>query len=172
MEKSLSEVTKKNGNHWFESLLTSSNNELKELKEKMYNLLMEKNQLDTNFHKSQKDLARCRLEYTKMKLLIGRILDNYNIDLEEVKALDIDPEIIENVRREHDQSVLETSIARFEDESLIFVAEQKEDVIALDETVEKDEKKLRTPEKILETAQEAGESIANFSFLFFFPNFL
>lgn len=45
-------LTKKENGKWIESLLNMS--EEKGLKEKLYNLMMDKNSLDENYHKIQK----------------------------------------------------------------------------------------------------------------------
>lgn len=129
----MSEVGKNNGNDWIECLLTTSNKELNELKEKLYHFLLEGNEMDANFQKSQKDLAKYRLEYTKLKLLLRRMQENCHISLEELKSLDINPDIFGDLRMEREQALLETSIAQFEDESLILLPDSKE-IITLDDT--------------------------------------
>lgn len=49
-------LSKKDGMSWMESILNTS--EVKELKDKLYNYMMEKNSLDENFLKTQKELAK------------------------------------------------------------------------------------------------------------------
>lgn len=57
-ENTLLSMFKDNNIDWIQPLLESSNMESKELKEKLYKSMLDKNHLQANFQKTQKDLAK------------------------------------------------------------------------------------------------------------------
>lgn len=102
MEERLTDLAKEQKMHWVETVLTSSSREARELKDKHYVLLREKTALADSHSKTLKELAKMRLDGIKLKSLLGRIVDDFKIKIDETKYddLDIDEDIFENLRLE------------------------------------------------------------------------
>lgn len=101
-EKNLIDLAKSMKIDWVESLLETANNETRELKERLYALMVQKSSLDDNFYKIEKELAKARLDKIKLKILLGRIVEENNIDISQSNFtdLDIEPEVLENLKQE------------------------------------------------------------------------
>jgi hypothetical protein len=120
-EKNLTDLAKSMKIDWVESLLETANNETRDLKEKLYALMVQKSSLDDNYYRIEKDLAKSRLDKVKLKILLGRIIDENNIDIlkSNYKDIDIEPELMENLKHENFENIECSPDIKQEDESII-----------------------------------------------------
>lgn len=101
-EEKLIDVLSEKKMHWVETMLTTTAQESRDLKDKNYVLLREKTMLADNHSKALKDLSKARLDSIKLKVLLGRIVDEHKIQINEALYSDIGvgSEIFENMRLE------------------------------------------------------------------------
>lgn len=106
-EKKLIDLAQERNLGWIESLMTTANNESRELKDKLLSVMVEKTSLADNLYKSQKELAKARLDCVKFKILLGRIIETNNVRINEKDFLDIgiDHEKMENLKVERFESL-------------------------------------------------------------------
>ncbi|KAG5674482.1 hypothetical protein PVAND_004450 [Polypedilum vanderplanki] len=99
-EEKLLDVLNEKKLHWVESVLTATTKESRNLQDKNYVLLREKTLLADNHSKILKDLSKARLDGIKLKVLLGRIVDEFNIKINESHYSDIgvEHEIFENLQ--------------------------------------------------------------------------
>lgn len=102
MEERLKDLATDQKMNWIETVVTSSSREARELKDKHYVLLREKTSLADNHSKTLKELAKVRLDSIKLRALLGRIVDEFKIKIDEAQYddLDIDDGIFENLKLE------------------------------------------------------------------------
>lgn len=102
MEERLADLANEQKMHWVESVLTSASKEARDLKDKNYVLLREKTSLADNHSKTLKELARARLDSIKLKVLLGRIVEDFKIKIDETNYYDLDIEegVFDNLKVE------------------------------------------------------------------------
>ncbi|CAO1363493.1 unnamed protein product [Diamesa hyperborea] len=118
-EKNFIELAKTQNIDWIESLLVTSNNDTRDLKDKLYQCLLEKSSLGDILQKTQKELAKYRLDGVKLKILLGRLVDENNIKINETNYMDIgiDSEFLESLKQD-DNKGAELSPDMIGDESV------------------------------------------------------
>lgn len=82
-EKKLIDLAKKKNLGWIESLLSTANNEARDLKNKFFAASLQNTSLADNFNKTQKELAKARLDNVKYKVALARIIEANNIDIDD-----------------------------------------------------------------------------------------
>lgn len=120
-ETKLIDLAKDQNFGWIESLLSTSNNDTRVYKEKLFSTAAEKTSLADNLCKKQRELAKARLDCVKFKMLLDRIVVANNLVLNEEDFFDIglDEEVFESLKVEGFETVdesIEASI--FDPESL------------------------------------------------------
>lgn len=122
MEEKLIDISKMQRMHWVETFLTSASKDSRDLKDKLYILLREKTSLADNYSKTQKELAKSRLDSIKLKVLLGRIVDEFKIKIDERNFADIgiDEGVFENLKSEQYQDIdMEDSINEIKHEESV-----------------------------------------------------
>lgn len=87
-ERKLMDAAKSQNFGWIDSLITASNNECRELKDKLLTVQVDNTSLAGILKKAQKDLAIARLEAVKMKIFLGKLIETHNIKLQEIDMID------------------------------------------------------------------------------------
>ncbi|KAL7042898.1 hypothetical protein ACKWTF_001328 [Chironomus riparius] len=107
MEERLIDLAKDQKMHWVETVLTSSSREARDMKDKYYVLLREKTALADSHSKTLKEIAKVRLDCIKLKCLLGRVVDEFQIRIDETQYddLEIDEAIFENLKLENLQAL-------------------------------------------------------------------
>lgn len=102
MEQKLIDMSKQQKMHWVETILTSTSKESRDLKDKNYILLREKTSLADSHARVLKDLAKARLDGIKLKSLLGRIVVEHKLEIDENNYCDIgiEDEVFENLKVE------------------------------------------------------------------------
>lgn len=85
---------------WIESVISTANNETREINDKLFKLMVDKTSLADNLSKNQRELAKARLDCVKFKILLRRIVDKSNLELCQNDFLDIglDEEVFEGLK--------------------------------------------------------------------------
>lgn len=107
-ETNLMDLAKKNPSlGWIESLLSTASNDTREVKDKRYQLMLEKSSLAENLNKNQRELAKARLDCVKFKILLSRIVDENNLCLcaDDFFDIGIDEEVFEGLKVEKFESL-------------------------------------------------------------------
>lgn len=102
MQQNLIDLAGEQKMHWVETVLTASSKEAREMKDKFYVLLREQTNLTDAHHKALKELAKVRLDGIKLKVLLGRIVYDYKLKINESQYddLDVDETVFENLKLE------------------------------------------------------------------------
>lgn len=109
-EKNLSDLAKENPSvAWVGSVLSTANDETRELKEKLFTLMIDKTALADSLSKAQRELAKARLDCVKFKMLISRIVDQNNLRLCQDDFIDIglDEEVFDSIKTEQIEGINE-----------------------------------------------------------------
>lgn len=124
-ERKLIDLAEMKNMGWIETMMTTSNNESREARDKLFNLMVQKNALADNFSKTQKELAKVRLDCVKLKVFLTRIIESNNLNINERDFLDIglDEEVLESLKVEqlentNEDESLESTASIFGGESL------------------------------------------------------
>lgn len=112
MEAKLFDLAKEQNLGWIESVLSSANNETRDLKDKVFSLMVDKTSLAENCEKNMRELAKVRLDCVKLKICLGRIVDLHSIKLNEDDFYDIglDHDVLANLKTEEFESLEESNI--------------------------------------------------------------
>lgn len=86
-EKKLIDLAKGKNLGWIETLLSTANNEARDLKNKFFAASLQNTSLADNFNKTQKELAKARLDSVKYKVALARIVEAHNIDIDDVDLM-------------------------------------------------------------------------------------
>jgi hypothetical protein len=100
MEMRLIDMSKEQNLRWIETMMTSASKEVREMKDKVFVLMREKNSVIDNCSKTMKDLSRAKLEIVKYKTLLGRIVDEFKVKIKPEKYFDIgvSEEFLDNLK--------------------------------------------------------------------------
>lgn len=108
-EKQLIDLAGEQKLGWIGSVLSTANNENRDLKDKYFTLMLQKTSIADNLNKIQRELAKARLDCVKLKMLIARLLDANNIQFNPLDFLDLglDDEVLENLKTEEYEAAVE-----------------------------------------------------------------
>lgn len=106
-ENALNDLARKQNQEWVDSLLLMANSEARELKDKLFTMMMEKTLLADSLMKNQKDQSKARLECIKFRILLSRIIESHKLKINE-------QDVIESG---FDQDLLDTLNADYLDKS-------------------------------------------------------
>lgn len=104
-EKKLVDLAKGKNLGWIESLLSTANNESRDLKNKFFAASLQTTSLADNYNKTQRELAKARLDSVKYKVALARIVEAHNIEIDDVDLMQFVADDSDLLRAESNLSV-------------------------------------------------------------------
>lgn len=103
METRLVDIATNRKLNWIEALMTNASKELREMKDKVFVLMREKNSAMDNYSKVSKDLARIKLDIVKYKTLLGQIVFEFQLKIQPGKyvGVGLGDDFLESLKYEH-----------------------------------------------------------------------